>query len=258
MDYGFHAPTVSFPVPGTLMIEPTESEPKAELDRFCDALIAIRRGDRRRSSPARPIAKDNVLKNAPHTAAAVHDQRLVASATRASRRRIPLPWVRAEQVLAERRAHRQPVRRSQPDLHLPANGGVCIGALRARRRAEGGMQKAESQCAFCNAEQMREADRRTIQDIGIASLVLMENAGRQVVAAIESALSRSRRAPHRHRLRQGQQRRRLASSWRARCSSAASTSRCSSIGAVAEDQGRRAHQPRDPRPHRPDRRRGRR
>ena len=41
MDYGFHAPTVSFPVPGTLMIEPTESEPKAELDRFCDALIAI-------------------------------------------------------------------------------------------------------------------------------------------------------------------------------------------------------------------------
>ena len=42
MDYGFHAPTISFPVPGTLMIEPTESEPKAELDRFCDALIAIR------------------------------------------------------------------------------------------------------------------------------------------------------------------------------------------------------------------------
>ena len=48
MDFGFHAPTVSFPVPGTLMIEPTESEPKAELDRFCDALIAIREGDRGR------------------------------------------------------------------------------------------------------------------------------------------------------------------------------------------------------------------
>jgi glycine dehydrogenase len=42
MDYGFHAPTMSFPVPGTLMIEPTESESKAELDRFCDALISIR------------------------------------------------------------------------------------------------------------------------------------------------------------------------------------------------------------------------
>ena len=47
MDYGFHAPTVSFPVPGTLMVEPTESEAKAELDRFCDALIAIRARDRR-------------------------------------------------------------------------------------------------------------------------------------------------------------------------------------------------------------------
>src|SRR5690606_2767116 len=43
MDYGFHAPTMAWPVPGTLMIEPTESEPKAELDRFCDALIAIRK-----------------------------------------------------------------------------------------------------------------------------------------------------------------------------------------------------------------------
>ena len=45
MDYGFHAPTVSFPVAGTMMIEPTESESKDELDRFCDALIAIRGGD---------------------------------------------------------------------------------------------------------------------------------------------------------------------------------------------------------------------
>ena len=43
MDYGFHAPTVSFPVPGTLMVEPTESEDKAEIDRFCDAMIQIRR-----------------------------------------------------------------------------------------------------------------------------------------------------------------------------------------------------------------------
>ena len=47
IDYGFHAPTMSFPVPGTLMIEPTESESKAELDRFCDAMIAIRHEDRR-------------------------------------------------------------------------------------------------------------------------------------------------------------------------------------------------------------------
>ncbi len=56
MDYGFHAPTVSFPVAGTLMVEPTESEPKDELDRFCDALIAIRqeiRGRHRRRRPTR-------------------------------------------------------------------------------------------------------------------------------------------------------------------------------------------------------------
>jgi glycine dehydrogenase len=66
MDYGFHAPTVSFPVAGTLMIEPTESESKAEIDRFCEAMISIRHeieeiinGDADKS--------ENVLKNAPHT-----------------------------------------------------------------------------------------------------------------------------------------------------------------------------------------------
>src|SRR5207302_951093 len=67
MDYGFHAPTVSFPVPGTLMIEPTESEPKAELDRFCDAMIAIRE-EIRAVEEGRADRRDNPLKNAPHTA----------------------------------------------------------------------------------------------------------------------------------------------------------------------------------------------
>src|SRR5713226_6807110 len=67
MDYGFHAPTVSFPVPGTMMIEPTESEPKEELDRFCDALIAIR-GEIQAVLDGRADPTDNVLKNAPHTA----------------------------------------------------------------------------------------------------------------------------------------------------------------------------------------------
>src|SRR5438132_11758773 len=70
MDYGFHAPTMSFPVAGTLMIEPTESEPKAELDRFCDAMIAIRAEIAEIERGAMP-REDNVLKNAPHTAAAV-------------------------------------------------------------------------------------------------------------------------------------------------------------------------------------------
>ena len=68
MDYGFHAPTVSFPVPGTMMVEPTESEPREELDRFCDALIAIR-GEIQAIVDGAVDPVDNVLKNAPHTAA---------------------------------------------------------------------------------------------------------------------------------------------------------------------------------------------
>ncbi len=74
MDYNFHAPTVSFPVAGTLMIEPTESESKAELDRFCDAMISIRTEIAEVES-GKADAKENVLKHAPHTAATVlvHD-----------------------------------------------------------------------------------------------------------------------------------------------------------------------------------------
>ncbi|MBM3770604.1 MAG: aminomethyl-transferring glycine dehydrogenase [Acidimicrobiia bacterium] len=70
MDFGFHAPTVSFPVAGTLMVEPTESEPKEELDRFCDAMIKIRR-EIQDVIEGKADPKDNVLKHAPHTAAAV-------------------------------------------------------------------------------------------------------------------------------------------------------------------------------------------
>jgi glycine dehydrogenase len=67
MDYGFHAPTVSWPVAGTIMVEPTESESKQELDRFCDAMIAIRQEIAEIES-GKVDAQDNVLKNAPHTA----------------------------------------------------------------------------------------------------------------------------------------------------------------------------------------------
>ena len=70
MDYGFHAPTVSFPVAGTLMIEPTESEPKGELDRFCDALIEIR-NEIREVEDGKADKENNVLKHAPHTAAVI-------------------------------------------------------------------------------------------------------------------------------------------------------------------------------------------
>jgi len=70
IDYGFHAPTMSFPVPGTLMIEPTESESLAELDRFCEAMITIR--EEIRAIERGEVDHDNnVLKGAPHTAAMI-------------------------------------------------------------------------------------------------------------------------------------------------------------------------------------------
>jgi glycine dehydrogenase len=67
MDYGFHAPTISWPVPGTMMVEPTESESKFELDRFCDAMIAIH-GEISAIESGKADARNNLLKNAPHTA----------------------------------------------------------------------------------------------------------------------------------------------------------------------------------------------
>ena len=66
MDYGFHAPTMSFPVAGTIMIEPTESESQAELDRFCDALLSIR-AEIREIEEGKAEQHNNVLNNAPHT-----------------------------------------------------------------------------------------------------------------------------------------------------------------------------------------------
>jgi glycine dehydrogenase len=93
MDYGFHAPTVSFPVAGTMMIEPTESESKDELDRFCDALIAIRR-EIQDVVDGKVDAKDNVLKNAPHTAEEVTADAWSHPYSR-EQAAYPLPYVRA-------------------------------------------------------------------------------------------------------------------------------------------------------------------
>jgi len=92
MDYGFHAPTMSFPIPGTLMIEPTESEPLAELDRFCEAMIAIRReiAEIESGSQAR---EDNLLKNAPHTAEHLLSDEWKHPYPR-ERAAYPLPWLR--------------------------------------------------------------------------------------------------------------------------------------------------------------------
>ncbi len=91
MDYGFHAPTLSFPVADTLMIEPTESESKAELDRFCDAMIAIH-GELQAIREGRLDRVDNPLKNAPHTAT-----ELAGDWTHGYSRETavyPLPWIR--------------------------------------------------------------------------------------------------------------------------------------------------------------------
>jgi len=72
MDYGFHAPTISWPVPGTMMIEPTESESKEELDRFCEALIGIH-GEIQEIESGKVDPRNNLLKNAPHTAEMIAD-----------------------------------------------------------------------------------------------------------------------------------------------------------------------------------------
>jgi glycine dehydrogenase len=92
MDYGFHAPTMSFPVPGTLMIEPTESESKAELDRFCDAMVRIR-GEIASVVEGKIDAKDNPLKNAPHTAGMVTGDAWSHPYTR-EEAAFPAPWTR--------------------------------------------------------------------------------------------------------------------------------------------------------------------
>jgi len=92
MDYGFHAPTMSFPVPGTLMIEPTESEGKAELDRFCEAMIGIR-NEIEDVATGKIDRTNNPLKNAPHTAAAVTATEWDRPYSR-EQAAFPAPWLR--------------------------------------------------------------------------------------------------------------------------------------------------------------------
>jgi len=91
-DYGFHAPTMSWPVAGTLMIEPTESEPKAEMDRFCEAMLAIR-AEIAAIGDGRLDRADNPLKNAPHTAAETTSDSWSHAYSR-TQAAFPLPWVR--------------------------------------------------------------------------------------------------------------------------------------------------------------------
>jgi glycine dehydrogenase len=92
MDYGFHAPTISWPVPGTMMVEPTESESKAELDRFCEALISIH-AEIKAIESGRADRQNNVLKNAPHTAEVVISDKWDRPYPR-EQAAFPAPWTR--------------------------------------------------------------------------------------------------------------------------------------------------------------------
>jgi len=92
IDYGFHAPTMSFPVAGTLMIEPTESEDKAELDRFCDALLSIRK-EISDIEAGKAHKTDNMLKNAPHTQSVITGDAWEHAYSRQGAA-FPLPWVK--------------------------------------------------------------------------------------------------------------------------------------------------------------------
>jgi glycine dehydrogenase len=92
MDYGLHAPTISFPVPGTIMVEPTESESREELDRFCDAMIAIRE-EIREIEQGKADRSNNVLRNAPHTAEQLTRTEWTRPYSR-EKAAYPLSWVR--------------------------------------------------------------------------------------------------------------------------------------------------------------------
>jgi glycine dehydrogenase len=92
MDFGFHAPTMSWPVPGTLMVEPTESEDKGELDRFCDALIIIRK-EIQDIADGKIAYDDSPLRHAPHTLAVITDDKWDRKYTR-EQGAFPAPWIK--------------------------------------------------------------------------------------------------------------------------------------------------------------------
>ena len=130
MDYGFHAPTISFPVAGTMMIEPTESESMEELDRFCDALIAIH-GEIQAIESGQADPQNNLLKNAPHTAEAVISD--MGPPLHARTGRLSRPLDPPAQILARRRPGGRCLWRPESDLHMPGITALFF-QTRSRRR----------------------------------------------------------------------------------------------------------------------------
>ena len=135
IDYGFHAPTMAWPVEGTLMIEPTESESLEELDRFCDALIAIRQ-EIRDVEEGKVDKEGNALKGRLTPPSAWSPTPGTALLPRA--RRLPHGLDAGAQVLALRRPDRQRLRRPQPLLHLDARRGRVAARFSLERRAADG------------------------------------------------------------------------------------------------------------------------
>ena len=125
IDYGFHAPTMSFPVPGTLMIEPTESESKAELDRFCDAMIAIRREIAEIES-GRWKVEASPLRHAPHTVHDIADDDWARAYSRAEGC-FPGGHLAHRQILVSGRPGRQCLWRPQSGVLVPAGRGLRAG-----------------------------------------------------------------------------------------------------------------------------------
>ena len=125
IDYGFHAPTMSFPVPGTLMIEPTESESKAELDRFCEAMIAIRK-EIAEVENGRFKIEASPLRHAPHTVHDIADDAWARAYGRAEGC-FPDGSVAHGQILVPGRPRRQCLWRPQPRLLLSAGFGLRAG-----------------------------------------------------------------------------------------------------------------------------------
>jgi len=134
MDFGFHAPTMSFPVAGTLMVEPTESESKAELDRFADALLQIRAEIVEIEAGVVPVAA-SALRNAPHTAADLLREEWARPYSR-ERAAFPLPWVRA-------RKYWPPVRRID-NVYGDRNVVCACLPVEAYARAAGETQLVET------------------------------------------------------------------------------------------------------------------
>ena len=133
IDYGFHAPTMSFPVAGTLMVEPTESEDLVELDRFVDAMVAIKAEIDLVGSGEWP-AEDNPLRNAPHTAACLTGE-WDHPYTRAQAA-YPDGVDAARKVLDAGATHRRRLRRPSPGVRVPTGGGIRV-AQRLAPNAKG-------------------------------------------------------------------------------------------------------------------------